>query len=60
MLLSWLLVVRDMFSHFFNCVGHYSYIGQVIKDMFWHYEHFWPTNKCNFIEINVISDEVDY
>jgi hypothetical protein len=25
------------------------------KYMFWHYEHFWPINKCNFIEINLMS-----
>jgi hypothetical protein len=29
----------------------------VIKNMFWHYKHFWPINKCNFIKINVMSLE---
>jgi len=55
--LNLLLVVKDIFSCFFNCVGHWNYIGQY---MFWHYEHFWPINKYNFIEINVINHKVDY
>jgi hypothetical protein len=55
-----IIVVKYIFDCFFNRVGHYNYIRQVIKYMFWYYEHFLPVNKCNLIEISVMNHVVDH
>jgi hypothetical protein len=39
-LLKLLLINKDIFSCFLNHVGHYGWIEQVVKNMFWHYKHF--------------------
>jgi hypothetical protein len=39
-LLKLLLINKDIFNHFLNHVGHCGWIKQVVKNMFWHYEHF--------------------
>jgi len=54
-LLKLLLINKDIFSRFLNHVGRYGWIEQVVKNMFWHYKHFWPINECNFIEITIMN-----
>jgi hypothetical protein len=35
-----LIVIKNIFNRFFNCVGHYNDMQQVVEGMFWYYEHF--------------------
>ncbi len=55
--IGWLLLVKDIHNHFFNHIIYCNCIRQVVKYMFWHYEHFWP---IYFIEMSVLNHEVDY
>jgi hypothetical protein len=40
---SFLLFVKGILNCFYNCVRHCNCIGQVVKNKFWHYEHFWQS-----------------
>jgi hypothetical protein len=48
---GWLLVAKDILSHFTNHVGHCSCIGQVVKEMFQHYEHFYQSTNVILLKL---------